>query len=122
MTDTAAALTFMFGMGMRRAETAAADVAEKIRAYQVDNGRPIDVLDAEGNAVGSTTSLAPAHSIKRLRLEGITGWHSVTIEHDTARAMRSATVALMLRDPDVGVRIEHVQGIEDCTPAVTTAQ
>ena len=45
-----------------------------IRAYQSDNGHRIDVLDAAGHAV-ETVSLAPAHSVKRFRIEGIRGWH-----------------------------------------------
>ena len=68
-----------------------------LRAFQADNGHPIDVLDAEGSAVGSATSLAPAHSVKRFQLEGARGWHTVIVEHPTARAMRRATVSLMLR-------------------------
>ena len=93
-----------------------------LRAFQADNGHPIDVLDAEGSAVGSATSLAPAHSVKRFQLEGVRGWHTVIVEHPTARAMRRATVSLMLRGPDVGVSVVPVQGIEDCTPAATTTE
>ena len=93
-----------------------------IRAYQHDNGHPIDVLDEGGSAVGATTSLAPAHSVKRFRLEDARGWHTVIVEHPTARAMRRAAVTMMLRGPDVGVQIVPVQGIEDCTPASTTTE
>ena len=94
----------------------------KLRAYQSDNGAPIDVLDSTGSAVGATTSLSPANSLKVFRLEGAQGWHTVIVSHPTARAMRRATVAMRLREPDVGVNIIPAQGIEDCTPAVTTVE
>ena len=87
----------------------------RIRAFQHDNGHPIDVLDTEGRAVESIT-LSPAHSVKTLRLEGAQGWHTAIIEHASARAMRSAAVAVRIRSPDVGVSVEHVQGIEHCEP------
>ena len=93
-----------------------------IRAYQADNGHPIDVLDSEGSAVGSTTSLAPAHSVKVFRLEGAQGWHSVIVEHPSARAMRHATVAMRIREPDVGVSFMPAQGIEHCEPVATTTE
>ena len=93
-----------------------------IRAYHTDNGAPIDVLDSTGSAVGSVVSLAPAYSTKRFRLEDVTGWHSVIVSHPTARAMRRATVAMFLREPDVGVNIIPAQGIEDCAPGVTTTE
>ena len=57
----------------------------------------------------------PAISVKVFRLEGIRGWHTVIVEHPTARAMR-------LREPDTGVSVEHVQGIEDCEPVATTTE
>lgn len=88
-----------------------------IRAYQkTDNGyHPIDVFDSEGKAVGSVTSLAPAQSIKRFQFEGVRGWHTVIIEHPTARAMRNASVAMRLSGPaDVGVQIIPVQGSVRC--------
>ena len=93
-----------------------------IRAYQSDNGHPIDVLNKEGSAIGSNTSLAPAHSVKVFRLEGAQGWHSVIVEHPSKAAMNNATVAMRLREPDVGVTIEHVQGIEHCTTTATTTE
>lgn len=93
-----------------------------IRAYQGDNGHPIDVLDSEGSAIGSTTSLAPAHSVKRFQLEGARGWHTVIVEHPTARAMRRASVATQLRGPDVGVNVIYAERIEDCETTSTTAE
>ena len=93
-----------------------------LRAFQAFNGAPIDVLDSTGSAVGATTSLSPANSLKVFRLEGAQGWHTVIVSHPTARAMRRATVAMRLREPDVGVNIIPAQGIEDCTPAVTTVE
>ena len=94
----------------------------KLRAYQNDNGAPIDVLDSEGSAVGASTSLAPANSVKVFRLEEIRGWHTVIVEHPSKAAMDNATVAMRLREPDTGVSVEHVQGIEHCTPAATTTE
>ena len=91
----------------------------RIRAFQHDNGHPIDVLDKEGRAVESVT-LSPAHSVKTFRLEGAQGWHTAIIVHDSARAMRSAAVALRIRSPDVGVSVVPVQGIEHCEPATDT--
>ena len=93
-----------------------------IRAYQSDNGQSIDVLDSEGSAVGYTTSLSPANSVKQFRLEGARGWHTVIVEHPTARAMRRATVAMRLREPDTGVSIILAERIEDCEPVATTTE
>ena len=100
----------------------ASNATATIRAYQADNGHQIDVLDSEGSAIGSTTSLAPAHSVKRFSLEEIPGWHSVIVEHPSKAAMENATVAMRIREPDVGVEIDHVQGIEHCTNTATTAE
>ena len=94
----------------------------KLRAYQAFNGAPIDVLDSEGSAVGYTTSLSPANSVKQFRLEGARGWHTVIVEHPTARAMRRATVAMRLREPDTGVSIILAERIEDCEPVATTTE
>ena len=91
----------------------------KISAFQADNGQAIDVLDSEGAAVGTSTPLAPANSVKLFRLEGISGWHTVIVEHPTKAAMNNATVAMRLREPDSGVSIEHVPGIEHCAPTST---
>ena len=93
----------------------------KLSAYQDDNGQAIDVLDSEGAVVGASTSLDPANSIKRFRLEAVRGWHTVIVEHPTKAAMDAATVALRLREPDSGVSGEHVPGIEHCTTTSTTA-
>ena len=90
-----------------------------LRAYQHDNGHAIDVLDSEGAAVGASTSLAPANSIKRFQLEAATGWHTVIVEHPTKAAMDAATVAMRLREPDTGVTVIPVPGIEHCTTAST---
>ena len=90
----------------------------RIRAFQADNGHPLDVLDTEGGAVESIT-LSPAHSVKTFKLEGAQGWHTAIIEHASARAMRSAAVALRVRSPDVGVSVVPVQGIEHCEPATS---
>ena len=100
----------------------ASNATATIRAYQSDNGHQIDVLDSEGSAIGSTTSLAPAHSVKQFRLEGARGWHSVIVEHPSKAAMDSATVAMRIREPDTGIEIEHVQGIEHCTTTATTTE
>ena len=89
----------------------------RILAFQHDNGHPIDVLDKEGRAVESVT-LSP----KVLRLEGARGWHTAIIEHDSARAMRSAAVALRIRSPDVGVSVVPVLGIEHCEPDTNATQ
>ena len=94
----------------------------KLSAYQHDNGQALDVLDSEGAAVGASTSLAPANSVKVFRLEGARGWHTVIVEHPTKAAMDNATVAMRLREPDTGVTVEHVPGIEHCTPASTTTE
>ena len=97
-----------------------ANATATIRAFQWNNGQSIDVLDSEGSAIGSSVSLAPAHSVKIFRLEGARGWHTVIVEHPTARAMRRATVAMRLREPDMGVSIILAERIEDCEPMVTT--
>ena len=93
-----------------------------IRAYQKDNGAPIDVLDSEGSAIGSSVSLSPANSVKQFRLEEIRGWHIVIVEHPSKAAMEDATVAMRLREPDTGVSIELAERIEQCTTAATTAE
>ena len=90
-----------------------------IRAYQSDNGHPIDVLDDEGHAV-ETVSLDPARSVKQFRIEGIRGWHPVIVEHPSASAMTAATVAMRLREPAGGVEDSYPPGIADCQPANTT--
>ena len=82
-------------------------------------GHAIDVLDSEGAAVGASTSLAPANSVKMFRLEGISGWHTVIVEYPAKAAMNNATVAMRLREPDSGVSIEHVPSIEHCAPTRT---
>ena len=94
----------------------------RIRAYQSDNGHPIDVLDSEGSAIGSRVSLSPAHSVKTFRLEGARGWHSAIVEHPSARAMRRATVVMRLREPDVGVSFMPADRIEDCETAGTNME
>lgn len=94
----------------------------RIRAYQSDNGHPIDVLDSEGSAIGSRVSLSPAHSVKTFRLEGARGWHSAIVEHPSARAMRRATVVMRLREPDVGVSFMLADRIEDCETAGTNTE
>ena len=93
-----------------------------IRAYQYDNGHPIDVLDSEGSAIGSTVSLAPAHSVKMFRLESAQGWHSVIVEHPSARAMRRATVVMRFREPGGGVSFMPADRIEDCETAGTNTE
>ena len=88
-----------------------------IRAYQADNGQRIDVLDDQGNVLaGGRVSLGPARSVQRFRLADVRGWHFVTVEHATARAMRGATVAMQLREPGGGVNIVYADRI-DCAPA-----
>ena len=94
----------------------------KLRAYQAFNGAPIDVLNSDDQAVGSTTSLSPANSVKMFRLEGARGWHIVIIEHPSKAAMDNATVAMRLREPDTGVSIELAERIEQCTNTATTAE
>ena len=85
-----------------------------IRAYQGDNGHPLDVLDKEGNAVESVT-LAPANSIQRFRTEAAQGWHVVTITHPSATAMHAASVVLRVRGPE-GVQILPIPPAEHCEP------
>ena len=100
----------------------ASNATATIRAYQSDNGQQIDVLDSEGSAIGSSVSLAPAHSVKRFKLEDARGWHTVIVEHPTARAMRRAMVAMRLREPDTGISIILAERIEDCEPVATTTE
>lgn len=91
-----------------------------IRAYQADDGQRIDVLDDQGNVLaGGRVSLGPARSVQRFRLADVRGWHFVTVEHASARAMRGATVAMQLREPGGGVNIVYADRI-DCAP--TAAQ
>ena len=94
----------------------------KLRAYQAFNGAPIDVLNSDDQAVGSTTSLSPANSVKQFKLEGITGWHIVIVEHPSKAAMDNATVAMRIREPDSGVSIELAERIEQCTNTATTTE
>ena len=89
----------------------------KLSAYQHDNGQAIDVLDSEGAAVGASTPLAPANSVKTFKLEGARGWHTVIVEHATKAAMNNVTVAMRLRDPDTGVSVVLAERIEHCDPA-----
>ena len=93
-----------------------------LRAYQASDGTPIDVLDSEGAAVGASTSLAPANSVKVFRLEAIRGWHTVIVTHPTKAAMENATVAVRIRQPDTGVTVDHVTGIERCITGSPTTQ
>ena len=89
-----------------------------IRAYQGDNGHPLDVLDSADHAIGSVVSLNPANSIQRFQTEAAQGWHVVTITHTTARAMHAAFVVLRVRGPD-GVQIVPIPPAEHCEPAST---
>ena len=58
-------------------------------------------------------------STKRLRLADSQGWHSVIVEYASARDLAAATVAMRLRDPNVGVAIVHAERIEHCEPATS---
>ena len=85
--------------------------------HQAFNGAPIDVLDSDDQVIGSSVSLSPANSLKRFSLDAVTGWHTVIVEHPSKAAMDSASVAMMLRGPDIGVSIIPAERIEQCTPA-----
>ena len=90
-----------------------------LRAYQADNGHRIDVLDSDGRAV-ETVSLAPARSVKRFRIEGIRGWHPVTVEHPSESAMTAASVAMRLREPGGSIEDSYPPGIKHCEPTTDT--
>ena len=97
------------------------DATARIRAYQGDNGHPLDLLDGDGQPIGPVVSLSPANSIKQFRTEGARGWHVVTVTHATARSMHSASVVLRIRGPD-GVQIVPIPPSEHCETASTTTQ
>lgn len=72
--------------------------------------------------MAASTSLAPANSVKVFRLEAIRGWHTVIVTHPTKAAMENATVAVRIRQPDTGVTVDHVTGIERCITGSPTTQ
>ena len=102
-------------IGQIRISSKAPNATATLRAYQADNGHRIDVLDTDGRAV-ETVSLAPARSVKRFRIEGIRGWHPVTVEHPSESAMQAATVALRIREPDGSIEDSYPLGIKHCEP------
>ena len=96
-----------------------ADATATIRAYQGDNGHPLDVLDADGRAA-ETIELDPANSIKRFTLEGAEGWHTVIVEHPSASAMSAATVTMRYRDTGGNIEDTYAPAVEHCQPASST--
>lgn len=86
-----------------------------IRAYRDNNGQSIDVLDSSNRRISNPVSLAPANSIKRFRIEDISGWHTVIVEHGTARLAYRTTVGMRVRQTDGSYFMEYARGVEDCT-------
>ena len=106
-------------IGQIRISSKAPNATATIRAYQADNGHRIDVLDTDGRAV-ETVSLAPANSVKRFRIEGIRGWHPVTVEHPSESAMTAASVALRIREPDGSIEDSYPPERKHCEPTTDT--
>ena len=98
------------------------DATVRIRAYHFEDGRSLDVVDVEDEVVGSTTTLGSANSIKRFRIEGVSGWHSVVVAHSitTADGMNGVTVSMVVRGPE-GRLIVPAQVVEHCTTTTTQA-
>ena len=103
-------------IGQIRISSKAPNTTATLRAYQADNGHRIDVLDTDGRAV-ETVSLAPANSVKRFTIEGIRGWHPVTVEHPSESAMQAATVALRIREPGGSIEDSYPPERKHCEPA-----
>ena len=123
-SNTAGGYTARIMVGSRLANATAT-----IRAYSASNGSGIDVFDADtyspadpedSVAITNPIALTPAHSVKRFLLEPVRGWHTVIVEHASERAMKRATVAMLLRGPDIGVTIIPAQMVEHCEPAAET--
>ena len=100
-----------------------ADANVSIRAYHFEDGRSLDVLDAEDEVVGFITTLGAANSIKRFRVEGVSGWHTVVVAHGitTTDGMNGVTVSMVVRGPE-GRQIVPADVVEHCTTTTTTTQ
>ena len=98
------------------------DADVSIRAYHFEDGRSLDVEDLEGEVVGTTTTLGSANSVKRFRVEDISGWHTVVVAHGitTADGMNGVTVSMVVRGPE-GRLIVPAQVVEHCTTPTTQA-
>ena len=98
------------------------DADVSIMAYHFEDGRPLDVENFEGEVVGTTTTLGSANSVKRFRVEDISGWHTVVVAHGitTADGMNGVTVSMVLRGPE-GRQIVPAQVVEHCTTPTTQA-
>ena len=98
------------------------DATVRIRAYHFEDGRSLDVVDVEDEVIGSTTTLGSANSIKRFRIEGVSGWHSVVVAHGitTTDGMNGVTVSMAVRGPE-GRLIVPAQVVEHCTTTTTQA-
>ena len=106
-----------------RVASRVADANVSIKAYHYEDGRSLDVEDFEGEVVGTTTTLGAANSVKRFRVEDISGWHSVVVAHGitTADGMNAVTVSMVLRGPE-GRQIVPADVREHCTTTPTTTQ
>ena len=100
-----------------------ADANVSIRAYHFEDGRSLDVVDAEDEVVGFITTLGAANSIKRFRVEGVSGWHTVVVSHGitTTDGMNGVTVSMVVRGPE-GRQIVPADVVEHCTTTTTTTQ
>ena len=95
----------------------------RISAYHVEDGRSLDLVDSEDEVVGFTTTLGPANSTKRFRVESVSGWHSVVVAHGitTADGMNGVTVSMTLHGPE-GRQIVPAHVVEHCTTTTTRTQ
>ena len=92
----------------------------RIRAYEFSDGSTLDVLDADGERVGSTTTLGSANSRGLFRVEDARGWHSVVVSHGvTVNGMNGVTVSMLLRGPS-GAQVVPAHVVERCAPTTTT--
>ena len=103
-----------------------ADGTVGIRAYRSEDGSSLDVLDGEEEVVESTTTLGPANSTRRFRIQDDAeagGWHSVVVAHDvtTANGVNGVTVSLMLRGPQ-DLQFFPAEVVEHCTSATTETE
>ena len=122
--NTVPATTALSYMERIRVTSRVDDGDVRIRAYHIEDGRLLDVVDLEGEVVGTTTTLGLANSTKQFLVddEGISGWHSVVVAHGitTADGMNGVTVSMVLRGPE-GRQIVPAHVVEHCTTTTTQA-
>ena len=85
-----------------------------VRAYSAQDGRRIDMLDADGNLVDGPVRFDQPNSIKRFSIATERGWHSVVANHAiTTNEANGVEVSMLLRGPR-GVQIVASNAVKLC--------